>query len=111
VALRYSVNVLGKIASGVGPLVDPLGIDVALGSPLLQPEVVAKAFGLDSVEAAARLLGVDAVLSQPIVVAEPAAPLVSLEAVLGDTAGVQALSAVRQRAIDNATVTIRGGGE
>jgi hypothetical protein len=111
VALRYSVNVLDKIASGVGPLVDPNGIDAALGSPLLQPEVVAKAFGLDSVEAAARLLGVDAVLSQPIVVAEPGAPLVTLEAVLRDTAGVQALSGVRQRAIDNATVTMKGGGE
>jgi hypothetical protein len=109
VALRYAVNVLDKIASGVGPLVDPHGIDVALVSPLLQPEVVARAFGLESPEAALRLLGVDAVLSQPIVVAEPPAPLMSLEAVLADTAGVQALGALRQRAIDNAIAAIEGG--
>ena len=111
VALRYTVNVLAKIAGGVGPLVDPYGIDAALGSPLLQPEVVAKVFGLDSPTAALRLLGVDAVLSQPIAVAEPPAPLRSLAAVLRDTAGVQALSALRQRAIDNATAAIQGGRE
>jgi hypothetical protein len=54
---------------------------------------------------------VDAVLSQPIAVAEPPAPLRSLTAVLRDTAGVQALSALRQRAIDNATAAIQGGRE
>lgn len=110
VALRYSVNVLQKIANGAGPLVDPHGIEIALRSPLLQPAVVARAFGLDTPEAAARLLGIDALLTQPIVVAEPAAPLLSVDAVLEDTAGIQALRGERLRAIDNATITIRGGG-
>jgi hypothetical protein len=111
VALRYSVNVLTKIANGAGPLVDPHGIEVALRSPLLQPAVVARAFGLETPEAAARLLGgIDPLLTQPILVGELAAALVSLEAVLEDTVGIEALRGERRRAIDSATITIRGGG-
>jgi hypothetical protein len=109
VALRYSVNVLTKIASGVGRLVDPHGIDVVLASPLLGPEMVARAFGLETPDAAARLLGADVLPTQPIVGAEPAAPLLTLDAVLGDREGVAHLRAERMRAIDNATITIRGG--
>jgi hypothetical protein len=109
VALRYSVNVLTKIASGVGRLVDPHGIDVVLASPLLGPEMVARAFGLETPDAAARLLGADVLPTQPIVGAEPAAPLLTLDAVFGDKEGVAHLRAERTRAIDNATLTIRGG--
>jgi len=111
VALRYAVNVIDKIARGVGPLVDPHGIDVVLASPLMQPDVVARAYGLDSADAAARLLGVDALPSRPIVVAAPAAPLLTLEAVLNDRAGIESLSGVRLRTIANAIVKILGGGE
>jgi hypothetical protein len=108
VALRYSVDVLGKIAGGVGPLVDPYDIEAVLASPLLRPAAVARAFGLESEADAARLLGADAVLSSPIAVAPPAEPLVGLDAVLADKAGLQALADTRQRAIDNANITIRG---
>jgi len=109
VALRYAVNVLDKIANGVGPLVDPYGIDFVLGSPLLRADAVVRAFGLDSREAAERLLGVDVLFSDPVVFADSREPLRSLDAVLNDTRGIQALDRLRQQAIDNAAVTIRGG--
>jgi len=107
VALRYSVNVLDKIAGGVGPLADPYDIEAVLASPLLRPAAVARAFGLESTADAARLLGTDVVLSEPVSV--PAAePLIDLGQVLQDTAGLQELAADRRRAIDNADLTIRG---
>ncbi len=107
VALRYSVNVLDKIATSVGPLADPFGIDVVLDSPLLQPELVARAFGLESPEAAARLLGVDAVFTEPVDQVEPAAPLLTLDDVLNDTTGIQVLKSARTRVIENATINIQ----
>jgi hypothetical protein len=109
VALRYSVNVLTKIASGVGRLVDPHGIEALMASPLLRPELVARAFGLETAAAAVRLLGADVLPIQPIVGVEPAEPLLTLDAVLGDKDGIAHLHVERTRAIDNATITIRGG--
>jgi len=107
VALRYSVDVLDKIAAGVGPLADPFGIDLVLDSPLLQPDLVAKAFGLESREAAARLLGSDAVFSEPVDQVEPNAPLLTLDDVLNDARGMQVLNTARTRAIENAEINIQ----
>jgi hypothetical protein len=109
VALRYSVDVLGKITQGIGPLVDPFDVNVVLASPLLQPAIVAQAFGLASVGDAQTLLGNDPTLSQPVVVAPAPSPLVDFEQVVNDTAGMQRLSAMRQRALGNVDVTTRGG--
>ena len=110
VALRYSVNVLGKIAQGMAPLVDPFHIDAVLNSPLLTPDLVAHTFGLASVDDAARLLGADVGLSQAVATdpARVTGTLTSLDAVLRDGPGMVALSAVRQRAIDNITAA-QGG--
>ena len=109
VALRYSVDVLDKIARGAGPLADPYEIQAVLKSPLLQPAAIARAFALDSPAQVAALLGTDAVLSTPIATPREAPPLVEVDQVLQDTAGMQVLAGVRKRAIGNATVTIRGG--
>lgn len=100
VALHYSVDVLTKITEGIVAPADPLGIDLALASPLLQPERVAKAFGLESVADARALLGDGAALSRPVQVARTEGVLSTLEDVLRDEQGLQALSEVRQRAID-----------
>jgi len=110
VALRYSVNVLDKIASGVARLVDPHGIEAVLASPLLRPEMVARAFGLATPAAAARLLGAEVLPTQPVVGVEPAPALLTLDQVLGDTEGLAHLRAERARAIENATILIRRGG-
>ena len=103
VALRYSVDVLGKIAAGAGPLLDPLRIDAVLNSPLLKPELVARAFNLPSADDAARLLGADIALRQAVPSVPAATPLTTLDAVLRDQAGLAALAAIRTRAIDNIT--------
>lgn len=108
VALRYSVDVLGKIAAGAGPLVDPLHIDAVLASPLLQPDLVARAFSLPSAGDAARLLGADIALQQGVPSARDAAQLTTLDAVLRDQAGVSALTATRARAISNITGESQG---
>lgn len=102
VALRYAVDVLEKVTKGIAPPTDRFGVEALLGSPLLQPERVAKAFGLKSVEDAVRLLGADVALTQSILVdGGRAAPTTNLDQVLSDAAGVAALSELRQRAIGN----------
>ena len=70
---------------------------------------MARAFGLESTADVARLLGTDPALSQPVDVVSAAEPLVGLDQVLGDAAGLKDLAEFRAKAIDNAVVTIRGG--
>jgi hypothetical protein len=100
VALRYTMDVLEKITAGIVGPADPFGIDLALASPLLQPEVVAKAFGLRSPDEARVLLGSDPVLSAPISVPTSDRALTTLDDLLRDEAGVAALAEVRAKAID-----------
>jgi len=101
VALRYSVDVLAKITAGIARPADPLRIDQVLATPLLQPDVVAKAFGLQSVDAARVLLGADPALAGPVTVrAQKHALTTTLDQVLADHAGIAALAAVRASAID-----------
>jgi hypothetical protein len=110
VALRYSVNVLAKIARGMAPLTDPFHIEAVLSSPLLQPDLVARTFGLASAGDAARLLGADTGLTQAVA-AQPAQPpgqLTTVDAVLRDGPGMAALAGLRQRAIDNITAPPAG---
>jgi len=112
VALRYSVDVLAKITAGIARPADPLRIDEVLATPLLQPDVVAKAFGLQSVDAARVLLGADPALAGPVTVrAEKHALTTTLDQVLADHAGIAALAAVRASAIDavNPTKKLVGG--
>lgn len=103
VALSYSVDVLAKMALGIAPPIDRYGIEVALASPLLQPEAVAKAFRLDSVDAARALLGGDIGLAQAITVPTVgrAVPTTNLDQVLADQTGLAALVDLRTRAIGN----------
>ncbi len=110
VALRYSVDVLQKIAAGVGPLVDPYGIELVLASPLLQPAVIAHAFGLASVADAEQLLAPDTLLTRPVEVGATPPPLADLAAVVEDAAGLAALANLRQRVIGNANLANEGGG-
>ncbi|MEV0181703.1 hypothetical protein AB0I54_20740 [Streptomyces sp. NPDC050625] len=105
VALHYTVDVLQKITDGIIAPADPHGLDLALAGPLLQPEVVAKAFGLETTEQALSLLGHDVALSGPITVQAPERALSTLEAVLSDRAGMAALAEVRARAIEAVTRT------
>lgn len=100
VALRYTVDVLEKITAGITGPADPFGIDLALASPLLQPEVVAKAFGLETVDEARVLLGSDVPLSAPISVPAPERVMRTLDDVLRDQVGAAALAEVRAAAID-----------
>jgi hypothetical protein len=109
VALRYSVDVLTKIAGGAGPLVDPYEIEAVLASPLLRPAAVADAFGLASTAEAQRLLGVDPALSEPIDAVAAPGRLAGLDEVLADAAGFEALARGRRRAVENAAVHLRGG--
>jgi hypothetical protein len=102
VALRYSVDVLEKMTKGIAPPTDRYGVEALLNSPLLQPELVAKAFALRSVDDAVRLLGADVALTQSVLVdGGRAAPTTNLDQVLSDTAGIAALAQLRQRAISN----------
>jgi hypothetical protein len=100
VALRYSLDVLTKITAGIVAPADPLGIDLALGSPLLEPERVAKAFGLESVADARALLGEGPGLTRPVQVARPERVLSTLDQLMEDAAGMAALADVRDRAIE-----------
>ncbi len=108
VALRYTIDVLEKITAGIVAPADPLGIDLVLASPLLRPEVVAKAFGLESVAQAAVLLGEDPALSTPVTVRAPVRVMTTLDDVLADEVGLAALAAVRTAAID--AVRVQGNG-
>jgi hypothetical protein len=109
IALSYAVNVLDKIAGGVGPLGDPLHAEAVLASPLLQPAAIARAFGLSDVALASQLLGGDAALTQPVAAQSAAPGLTSVEQVLADGAGAAALSAARQQAITTATLRNEAG--
>ncbi|MGH8891781.1 MAG: hypothetical protein ACRDWY_00495 [Actinomycetes bacterium] len=100
VALRYSLDVLTKITDGLVAPADPLGIDVAMASPLLQPERVAKAFDLGSVDDARVLLGEQPGLTTTVTVPTSERVLATLEDLLRDTEGMAGLADVRQRAID-----------
>ncbi|HWD78058.1 MAG TPA: hypothetical protein VG497_04235, partial [Kribbella sp.] len=102
VALRYSVDVLEKVTKGIAPPTDPLGVRALLNSPLLRPELVAKAFALQSEDDAVRLLGADVALTQSVAVdVGRGAPTANLDEVLSDAAGMAALAELRQRAIGN----------
>ncbi|NTW40797.1 MAG: hypothetical protein HGA44_13095 [Cellulomonadaceae bacterium] len=113
VALRYSVDVLSKITAGIAPPTDRLGMDRVLASPLLQPERVAKAFALESIDDARILLGGDASLTRaialPPVVRETRTS--TLDEVLADKDGMALLAAVRTRAIDAVTAATKTGGQ
>ena len=109
IALRYAVNVLDKIANGVGPLGDPLYAQAVLDSPLLQPAAIAQAFGLADASAAVQLLG-DPALTQPVAPPAAVTPLTTLQQVLADGAGAAALSMVRQQAVTNATLRNEAAG-
>jgi hypothetical protein len=100
VALRYSLDVLTKITAGIVAPADPVGIDLALESPLLKPERVAKVFGLETVEDARVLLGQEPGLTRPVMVARPERVLSTLEELLQDADGMAALADVRERAIE-----------
>jgi len=99
VALRYAVDVLQKITDGISPPADPLRIQQALATPLLNLDLVAKAFGLQNTDEARVLLGDDPGLTGPVTVRAPDAALTTLDAVLSDKAGMAALADVRARAI------------
>ena len=99
VALRYAVDVLQKITDGISPPADPLRIQQALATPLLNLDLVTKAFGLQSTDEARVLLGDDPGLTGPVTVRAPDAALTTLDAVLSDKAGMAALAEVRARAI------------
>jgi hypothetical protein len=104
VALRYSVDVLGKITRGISPPTDPCLIQAVLASPLLQPDVVATAFKLASVADAVHLLGADVALTTGVTVPQgQVAPTATLDQVLADTVGVTGLASTRSRAIGNIT--------
>lgn len=105
VALRYSVDVLAKITNGIAPPTDPYGIEAVLNSPLLQPEIVAKAFALDSPAQVAQLLGADIGLSQavPVPKSSKISPTTNLDEVLGDKTGAAGLTQLRLQAIGNLT--------
>ncbi|MCV2396526.1 hypothetical protein OEB99_19625 [Actinotalea sp. M2MS4P-6] len=109
VALRYTVDVLDKITAGIVAPVDPFGIERVLGSPLLQPEVIAQAFGLESVADARVLLGEEPGLAAPVTVRAQDRVLGTVDDVLGDEVGLAALADVRAAAID--AVRIQGEGE
>jgi hypothetical protein len=100
VALRYSLDVLTKITAGIVAPADPLGIDLALASPLLQPERVARAFGLETVDDARVLLGEDPGLTRPVKVVRPERVLSTLDELMEDAVGRAALADVRERAIE-----------
>lgn len=104
VALRYSVDVLGKITRGISPPTDPYLIQAVLDSPLLQPDVVAKAFKLASVADAVHLLGADVALTTGVTVPQgQVTPTATLDEVLADTVGLSGLASTRSRAIGNVT--------
>jgi hypothetical protein len=100
VALRYSIDVLAKMTTGMIAPADPLGVRAALASPLLRPEVVAEAFGLQSESDARLLLGETAGLASPVTVVAPDRRPATLDEILQDRAGMAALADVRARAID-----------
>lgn len=111
VAIRYAVDVLQKVTAGVGPLGDPLARGATLAMPLLQPESVQKAFGLQSVDQAHALLGVDAALAAAVApTAARAVGPTTLDAVLKDAAGLAALGAVRANAIAAVQVSAQAAG-
>lgn len=103
IALRYAVDVMSKIANGVGPLGDPLYAQAVFASPLLQPAAIARAFGLADAVAAVQLLG-DPALTNPVAAPPAGATLTTLQEVLADGAGAAALSNTRQQAVANATL-------
>jgi hypothetical protein len=105
VALHYTVDVLQKITDGIIAPGDPYGMDLALTSPLLQPDVVAKAFGLENTDQALALLGHDVALTGPITVQAPERALSTLDEVLSDRAGMAALAEIRAQAIEAVTRT------
>jgi hypothetical protein len=102
VALRYSVDVLEKVTKGIAPPTDRFGVEALLASPLLQPERLAKAFALKSVDDAVRLLGADVALTQSVLVdGGRGVPTTNLDQVLSDQIGMAALAELRQRAFAN----------
>ncbi|HEX5087845.1 MAG TPA: hypothetical protein VFV89_08555 [Nocardioides sp.] len=100
VALRYSLDVLTKITAGIVAPADPLGIDLALSSPLLEPERVAKAFGLKTADEARVLLGEEPGLTRAVYVPAPEQLFSTLDELLQDGEGMAALADVRDRAIE-----------
>jgi hypothetical protein len=100
VALRYSLDVLTKITAGIVAPADPLGIDLALSSPLLEPERVAKAFGLKTADEARVLLGEEPGLTRAVHVQRSDQVFSTLDELMQDAEGMAALSDVRDRAIE-----------
>lgn len=108
IALRYSVDVLDKIALGTTDLIDPGNVDTIMSSPLMQPAEIAAAFGLASTAQAQQLLAADSGLSTAVETPAGEATLTDLGAVLADHAGAAMLANAQQLAIQN---TAYGAGE
>jgi len=105
----YATSALARVASGAGPLLDPYALQTIEASPLLQPEVIQRAFGLATVADATQLLGRQGALNTPLAVQPVAvATADTLEAVLADKAGLFALTTSRSRVIDNVNAHLSG---
>lgn len=101
-ATRFAVGAIARVARGAGPLGDPFGIKAVESSPLLRPDVVQKALGLDAAEQVEAVLGRTGALDKPVAFQTPDHTQVeSFEDVLRDKAGLAVLKSGRARILDN----------
>ena len=94
---------VGTIVSNPGPIADRYGIAAASKAVGMNPEVVQKVYGLETIQDAQALLGGEpATFGAEVRAPQPTArPDVTLESVLADKAGLETLTQARDRVIEN----------
>jgi hypothetical protein len=98
-----AASAVSRIAAGAGPIADVYGLNKIQNVTGLRPAAVQNAFQLPSKEAAVTMLGGDAGalgLTVTVPTQTPRAPT-TLEAVAGDTAGLDRLNSVRAKVVAN----------
>lgn len=103
-AALIAASAVARLARGARALGDPFRLAGIDRNPLLGPEAVREAFGLETIAQANVLLGrAPGVLNAPVTLAPAQLErLDTLEAVLRDAVGVDRLSEARARVLDNA---------
>src|ERR1043166_5366553 len=106
----FATQAITSVVQSNPPIADAYGLAKVASAPGMQPNALATAWNLGSAARATTLLGGDPGTLGAVVEAAPQTtrPAVTVDFVIGDTAGFGRLTAARQQAFDNTAAKLGG---
>jgi hypothetical protein len=106
----FATQAITSVVQSNPPIADAYGLAKVASAPGMQPNALATAWNLGSAARATTLLGGDPGTLGAVVAAAPQTtrPAVTVDFVIGDTAGFGRLTAARQQAFDNTAAKLGG---